>query len=126
MRQDCHGMCSPTTPSWCQSKARVLPRASAQLLAKMAEEQIPPNVVTLNTALKFYARTVRLEPALQLLCASEGRGGRRHHLQHAPEYLLQGRHDVARRGAAARHAPPGHTSDGINGNHADNGVWPCW
>ena len=59
----------------CQSKARVLPAGEpARLLTKMAEEQIAPNVVTLNTALKFYARTVRLEPALQLLQAMQAKG----------------------------------------------------
>jgi len=59
----------------CQSKARSMPSSEpVRLLAKMAEDKVVPNVVTLNTALKFYARRPRLEPALDLLHSMQGQG----------------------------------------------------
>jgi pentatricopeptide repeat protein len=52
----------------CQSKARRLPsHEPAGLLASMHRDQVAPNVITLNTALKFYARTAQLDAARELV-----------------------------------------------------------
>jgi len=52
----------------CQSKARRLPSYEpAGLLASMHRDQVVPNVITLNTVLKFYARTAQLDAARELV-----------------------------------------------------------
>lgn len=59
----------------CQSKARTIPSSEPlRLLAKMKEDNVAPNVITLNTALKFYARSVSLEAALRLVADMQSRG----------------------------------------------------
>ena len=59
----------------CQSKARLLPpHEPARLLAKMEKECVKPNVVTLNTALKFHARSMELELALELVRSFQAAG----------------------------------------------------